>query len=70
MAGEWGHEDTASHGEPTPFDTSVAHVARAYDYWLGGRNRLGHCSRSIALMALALSAGVAASMQRRSITTR
>jgi hypothetical protein len=34
------------------------------------QNRLGHCSRSIALMALALLVGVAASMQRRSITIR
>jgi hypothetical protein len=23
-------------GEPPPFDTSVAHPARVYDYWLGG----------------------------------
>jgi S-adenosyl methyltransferase len=26
------------HDEPPPFDTSVAHPARIYDYWLGGTN--------------------------------
>jgi len=25
-------------GEPATFDTSVAHVARVYDYWLGGKD--------------------------------
>jgi hypothetical protein len=27
-----------SDGEPPTFDTSVAHVARVYDYWLGGKD--------------------------------
>jgi hypothetical protein len=27
-----------SGGEPPPFDTSVAHVARVYNYWLGGKD--------------------------------
>jgi hypothetical protein len=27
-----------SDGEPAPFDTSVAHVARVYNYWLGGKD--------------------------------
>ena len=31
MTAERGH----AQGEPVPFDTSVAHVARVYDYWLG-----------------------------------
>jgi hypothetical protein len=38
MAGEWGRDVTARRGEPAPFDTSVAHVARVYDYWLGGKD--------------------------------
>ncbi len=25
-------------GEPATFDTSVAHVARVYNYWLGGKD--------------------------------
>jgi trans-aconitate methyltransferase len=28
----------SSGGEPPPFDTSVAHVARVYNYWLGGKD--------------------------------
>jgi hypothetical protein len=27
-----------SDGESAPFDTSVAHVARVYNYWLGGKD--------------------------------
>ncbi len=27
-----------SDGKPPNFDTSVAHVARVYDYWLGGKD--------------------------------
>jgi S-adenosyl methyltransferase len=28
----------ANDGESAPFDTSVAHVARVYNYWLGGKD--------------------------------
>jgi len=35
---EWSHGVTASCDEPPPFDTSVAHVARVYNYWLGGKD--------------------------------
>ncbi len=39
MADEWwGHEASGNRDEPAPFDTSVAHVARVYDYWLGGKD--------------------------------
>ena len=38
MADEWGQEVSGSGGGPVPFDTSVAHVARVYDYWLGGKD--------------------------------
>jgi hypothetical protein len=39
MAGErWSHEVSAGRDEPATFDTSVAHVARVYDYWLGGKD--------------------------------
>ena len=37
MAGE-SHEMMADGGPPVPFDTSVAHVARVYNYWLGGKD--------------------------------
>jgi hypothetical protein len=38
MADEPGQEVSGSGGEPVRFDTSVAHVARVYDYWLGGKD--------------------------------
>jgi hypothetical protein len=28
----------AAPDEPVDFDTSVAHIARVYDYWLGGKD--------------------------------
>jgi len=31
-------ERGSARSEPTGFDTSVAHVARVYDYWLGGKD--------------------------------
>jgi len=37
MAGERSNGITPNDGEPT-FDTSVAHVARVYNYWLGGKD--------------------------------
>jgi trans-aconitate methyltransferase len=37
MAGE-NHRVMGSGNEPPPFDTSVAHVARVYNYWLGGKD--------------------------------
>jgi hypothetical protein len=38
MAGERSRGVTPSDGEHTSFDTSVAHVARVYNYWLGGKD--------------------------------
>ncbi|HTV99627.1 MAG TPA: SAM-dependent methyltransferase [Streptosporangiaceae bacterium] len=34
------HDDTATPGggQQPAFDTSVAHIARVYDYWLGGKD--------------------------------
>ena len=32
------HENGAGLGKPVLFDTSVAHCARVYDYWLGGKD--------------------------------
>jgi S-adenosyl methyltransferase len=37
MSGE-SHQVKANEGPPVPFDTSVAHVARVYNYWLGGKD--------------------------------
>jgi hypothetical protein len=38
VAGEWDQNDSGSQDAPVSFDTSVAHVARVYDYWLGGKD--------------------------------
>ena len=38
MAGEWDQGGSGSRGEPVLLDTSVAHIARVYDYWLGGKD--------------------------------
>ena len=38
MAGETGSGATSRPDETVPVDTSVAHVARVYDYWLGGKD--------------------------------
>jgi S-adenosyl methyltransferase len=37
MAGE-SREMMANGSPPLPFDTSVAHIARVYNYWLGGKD--------------------------------
>jgi S-adenosyl methyltransferase len=38
LAVAWEHDNGAGQGEPLLFDTSVAHCARVYDYWLGGKD--------------------------------
>src|SRR5258706_8601669 len=38
MAGELRDDAAASDEESAPFDTGIAHVARVYDYWLGGKD--------------------------------
>lgn len=35
---EWHGDVPVGGEEPPTFDTSVAHVARVYDYWLGGKD--------------------------------
>jgi hypothetical protein len=38
LAVAWDHRNSADQDEPVLFDTSVAHCARVYDYWLGGKD--------------------------------
>ena len=38
MAGQRGRGGGPGNSGPPPFDTSVAHVARVYNYWLGGKD--------------------------------
>jgi S-adenosyl methyltransferase len=55
-------------GSPEPrdrgfsFDTSVPHVARVYDYWLGGRNNFA-ADRAVAERVIALYPGVRAGVR-------
>jgi hypothetical protein len=36
--GKWWQSAAPDDGPPPEIDTSVAHPARVYDYWLGGKN--------------------------------
>jgi hypothetical protein len=38
MAADGAAGGMAGTGARVPFDTSVAHIARVYDYWLGGKD--------------------------------
>jgi O-methyltransferase involved in polyketide biosynthesis len=38
MAGQWFEGDPPDTGELPPLNTSVPHIARVYDYWLGGKD--------------------------------
>jgi hypothetical protein len=38
VAGESDQGLSGKRAEPVPFDTTVAHIARVYDYWLGGKD--------------------------------
>jgi S-adenosyl methyltransferase len=37
-AGEWPGDTISSQDEHPTFDSSIAHVARVYNYWLGGKD--------------------------------
>ena len=52
-----GHAEPA---QPTPLDPSVAHVARVYDYWLGGKDNFA-ADREAAELAIAANPGIRAS---------
>ena len=43
-------EEMVNGGSPMPFDTSVAHVARVYNYWLGGSFLYTHTSHRVGVM--------------------
>jgi hypothetical protein len=52
MADSSPDEATPGAGRSMPFDTSVAHIARVYDYWLGGKDNFA-ADREAADQALA-----------------
>jgi S-adenosyl methyltransferase len=41
VTSEWSHEEIVDHSGPALFDATVAHFARVYDYWLGGKDNIG-----------------------------
>jgi S-adenosyl methyltransferase len=48
--------------EPAGFDTSVAHMARVYDYWLGGKDNFA-ADRAAAEQAIAVNPGILADVR-------
>jgi hypothetical protein len=53
-----GDEGLSEHqDQPVPFDTSVAHIARIYDYWLGGKDNFA-ADREAAEQAIAANPGI------------
>jgi S-adenosyl methyltransferase len=53
-----GDQGAAPAGEkPVAFDTSVAHMARVYDYWLGGKDNFA-ADREAAQQAIAANPGI------------
>jgi hypothetical protein len=38
MSGDWLSAPVAEPDQPVDFDTSIAHPARVYDFWLGGKD--------------------------------
>jgi hypothetical protein len=51
-AGERPDNAAGGEEERAPFDTSVAHIARVYDYWLGGKDNFA-ADRAAAEQAIA-----------------
>jgi hypothetical protein len=51
-AGEWPDDAAIGDAERVSFDTSVAHIARVYDYWLGGKDNFA-ADRAAAEQAIA-----------------
>ena len=58
MAGDWFKPTTSTRpGEVPKLDTSVAHPARVYDYWLGGKDNFA-ADREAAEQVIAANPGV------------
>ena len=65
MAGSGGWAEIIPEGEPREIDVTVAHPARIYDYWLGGKNNFA-ADREAAEATLAVnpnSSGVRANRE-------
>jgi S-adenosyl methyltransferase len=51
LSDSWPGEAATAEDGRIPFDTSVAHIARVYDYWLGGKDNFA-ADRKAANLAL------------------
>jgi hypothetical protein len=57
-----GHEIPERAAEPPSYDTTVAHPARVYDYWLGGKDNY-QADRDIAKEVIATQPSILASVR-------
>ena len=58
MAGKWPQDSRTSNGRvPGGLDTSVPHIARVYDYWLGGKDNFA-ADREAAEQVIAAYPGI------------
>jgi hypothetical protein len=57
VSGEQGQGSSADQSPAVSFDTSVAHIARIYDYWLGGKDNFA-ADREAAEQAIAANPGI------------
>jgi hypothetical protein len=62
VSGVQDREPPANQNPTVPFDTSVAHIARVYDYWLGGKDNFA-ADREAAEEALAVNPGLLADVR-------
>jgi S-adenosyl methyltransferase len=59
---EWERGVAPDEEEQVPFDTSVAHMARVYDYWLGGKDNFA-ADRAAAEQAIAANPAILVDVQ-------
>jgi S-adenosyl methyltransferase len=62
MTGQWFPGIVPSRGEPVEIDTTVAHQARIYNYWLGGKDNFA-ADREAAEEAIAANPGIVAGVR-------
>ena len=62
VTGEWLGSTAPRRGRPARVDTSVAHIARVYDYWLGGKDNFA-ADRAAGDQALAAYPGLVSSVR-------
>ena len=72
MSGDWSQSSPGTSGPaPSGLDTNVPHIARVYDYWLGGKDNFA-VDREAAEQVIAAYPGILRDVraQRRSCPMR